>query len=851
MFAKKTEKCYNLRRIMMNHFSEPYHLSRRRINALLAEAVKAPLVTVCAGAGCGKTRAVSDFLRQQNIPAMWTQFGERDNLPSRFWESCTAALAQINERAAEECKELGFPDTADKLKRFLSLISRSSAGGFLAVVFDDFHLARESAIIHFVERVINGLPKDRVIILIYRDLPKINITALQIKGFAADINENDLNFTESELSEYLKQQGLPASRQIVKEIYKDTGGWAFAVNLAARSLKRTPHYFGYVKDTLKQNIFGLMELESWAAVPERLQRFLIRLSLIDHPSAKLVCILADGDDGLLSGLKEQSAYIRFDGYAGAYQIHHLFLDFLRAKQYILTDAEKRGTYKEAADWCKRNSFKTDAFGYYEKIGDYESVVSMFWELFEYTTPDVLLYVAGIFDRAPAPAFDSVLFFAAAHLLTLCNLGRWQEFFMLAEAYERKFLMLPGDDIFRNHTLGAIYYLWGNVRFLISAFDGRCDFDLFYAKAGECFINPPEKIPGLIIPLGPWAAAAGSAKAVAPLDYIEAVARSVKIITPFFSGVAGFDDLCLGEIKFYQNDLREAETLFIRALTRGRKHGQSDTVHRSLFYILRTAIMQGNRVKTEQALKDLEALLDEAGYSRRFFTYDIVIGWYYGFLHQPEKIPDWLKGDFTPYGHAYFLENYGNQIKARCHYLTRKHPPLLSYIAELKQRESILYGRVEMLAMEACVHYRMKNKKAALNALCDAYAAAAPNDIMTPFIELGKDMRTLTMAALREEAPALPRAWLETVRYKAASYARNQSMFIAEYTKNNGGGKALSPRERDVLCGLYNGLTQSEIAEKRKLSVNTIKMITKRLYEKLYVNKISDLIRIAAEQRLVP
>jgi len=169
---------------------------------------------------------------------------------------------------------------------------------------------------------------------------------------------------------------------------------------------------------------------------------------------------------------------------------------------------------------------------------------------------------------------------------------------------------------------------------------------------------------------------------------------------------------------------------------------------------------------------------------------------------------------------------------------------------MKQRESILYGRVEMGAMEACVHYQMKNKKLAFAALQKAYETAAPNDILMPFIELGKDMRTLTMAALREHDSGIPGAWLETVRNKATSYAKSHSMFISEYEKNNGGNKVFSAREHDILSDLYHGLSQSEIASKRNLSINTVKMNMKNIYEKLDVHKISDVIRIAAEQRLV-
>jgi DNA-binding CsgD family transcriptional regulator len=175
---------------------------------------------------------------------------------------------------------------------------------------------------------------------------------------------------------------------------------------------------------------------------------------------------------------------------------------------------------------------------------------------------------------------------------------------------------------------------------------------------------------------------------------------------------------------------------------------------------------------------------------------------------------------------------------------------------MKNRESFIYGRLEMLAIEACVHYKMKNKTEAWHVLREAYEEAAPNEITMPFIELGKDMRTLAIAALRslpdDSHPGIgiPRPWLEFIKHKATSYAKNHSKFVVKNKMDNNGNVDLSPREMDVLTDLYHGFTQAEIASKKSLSINTVKMVTKSIYEKLDVHKISDLVRIAAERGLV-
>jgi DNA-binding CsgD family transcriptional regulator len=305
--------------------------------------------------------------------------------------------------------------------------------------------------------------------------------------------------------------------------------------------------------------------------------------------------------------------------------------------------------------------------------------------------------------------------------------------------------------------------------------------------------------------------------------------------------------------FYQGDVKTAEPLIALGLEKVRERKQFDYVHRGLFYIMRIAAFQGNRAKTEQALKDMEALKAEEGYALRFMTYDVALGWYHCFLRRPEMVPDWLKGGFAPYSHALFTENYGNQIKARYHYMTKNWQPLLAYIEDVKRRESTLFGRTEMIAFEACARYQMKDKAGAFDALREAYETASPNGILMPLIGLGKDMRTLSAAAMREPADKIPRAWLKTVNHKSYIYAQHQTQIISDCNKKNndaGVEAALSARETEVLRDLYSGLSKPEIAAKQNLSINTVKMAVKIIYEKLNARNIADLVRIAARMKLI-
>jgi LuxR family maltose regulon positive regulatory protein len=482
------------------------------------------------------------------------------------------------------------------------------------------------------------------------------------------------------------------------------------------------------------------------------------------------------------------------------------------------------------------------------------IVSIFFELPTQIPQDIAQYALGIFDKIPQEAYDKVDFLAVMHIRTVMCLGLWQEACRLAEFYEAKYLRMPEDDPMRNHTLGGIYYCWGILRSLMCTVDDQYDFDVYDAKFDECLSKFPIE-PGQLAnyPAGPWISMVGASRKGAPQEYIEAITRAANHVSHCFNGaMTGIGDLARGELLFYQDDIRSAEPFIVRAMEQARERRQFEIVHRALFYILRISVLQGNYAKMEQTLKEMEVQLNENEYTLRFITYDIALAWYYCLLCEPEKIPDWLKDKFTPYGHASFIENFGNQAKALYCYLTNNDPPLLAYIEEQKKREAILFGRIEMLAMEACIHYKMKDREKAYSALEDAYKTSAPNNITMPFIELGKDMRTLTAFALKTANPGIPKAWLESINRKSASYAKRLVHIVTKH-KHASGTKnsiSISRRESEILTDLSHGLSRTEIAASRGLSINTVKMIINNVYMKLGAENLADAIRIAAERKIV-
>ena len=838
------------------------------------QAIKYPVILVCAGAGYGKTSAILDFTQKYHADTAWIQLSERDNVGGRFWENFTHSISHINESFVKAINDLGFPDTIDKLNQYFALAINHVEMKRRIYVMDDFHFIEDPAVIRFVEHSFLNLPPGNSLFIISRSTPRINTAGLVSRGQICNISEEDLCFTEDELAQYFRSLNIPfrldagRSSDTLREIMQDTEGWAFAINLIARSYRKAPGYTGYLRNAMKNNIFRLMETEIWHTISSRLQNFLIRLSLIDHLSVDLISRLCSTENDLITEMERQNAYVRRDSYINAYLIHPLFLEFLATKQGLLSEEQKRETYAIAGEWCNKNGFKIDALSYYEKIGDYKSIAGMFIGSRSQIPYDIACYAAEIFARTPLEVFDTELYLASIHMRTVMCQGHWEDVIKLAEYYEARYIKLPVNDPYRMYTLSSIYYCWAVTRTLMNLTDDVYDFDIYYGKLDQCFPEPFD--PGILInknPGGPWMCTVGSSRKGAPDEFIAALKRSTVHLTHCYVGFeTGRVDMSCGELLFYKNDIDGAEEHIARAYDIAREKKQFGMIHRTLFYTLRIAVLRGNYARVEHSIKEMRVNLGlsvedqqsrsspsaEAAYFNRFIDYDISLCWYYCALGLPENAPDWLKDNFSPYAHASFIENFANQVKARYCYATRNYPPLLSYINEMKTRESFLFGRVEMLAIEACVHYKMKDRKKATSVFIEAYETASPNGILMPFIELGKDMRTLIAFVLEEKDCNIPRQWMESISRKSASYAKRLSHVITEYKNANriADSFAISPREKDILTDLSHGLSRTEIAASRNLSINTVKMVVNSVYTKLDAGNLADAIRIATERKLI-
>jgi len=830
-------------------------LKRPRLHKLLEDAVSYPLVVVCAGAGYGKTRAVHSFLRENEAHTTWMQISERDNNATRFWESFTSVVSLSWPEAGARLMEIGFPETDKAFTKYTTIMHKVAAQpGKHIRVFDDFHLLHNPAVLCFFERAVNMLPPNVTLLLISRTAPDFNLIGMMMRERVFTIQENTLCFTDDEIAEYFNQLELPVTREDIRNIHDDTQGWAFAVNLIGRSLAKEQKYERYTIEPIKKNIFRLIETETSQMVSESLWRFLLRISLIDHLAASLIKTLAN-DDALIKEMELVNAYIRYDFHLDTYMIHHLFLDYLRQKQSeFLTDEDRKETYQIAGAWCDANSYHMDALSYYEKSGDYDAITRKIASFSIQMPLDMAQYAMEIFDRTPDDVKSQNPIFPSMHVKLKINLGQFDEASALAEQYARDYETRP-ESPEQNRALATIYATWAILRMLMCTYTDIYDFDVYYKKMGECFNKSPFKTIGkyTIVPISAWASLVGTSRAGAQEEYVDAISRSVPDVSNVGNGCfIGLDDLVRGELCYYRGEFNDAEQYLKQSVDKAQTRDQYITQNRALVYLMQIAFLRGDIASATTKLQIMATSLSEKDYGVRFTMYDIACGFYYLALGQPEQVPEWLKSDFSPYTHPSFLENYANRVRARYHYHTRRYSTLLAFIENAMDQQTILFGKLELKVLAAISLYQLKRRAEAITVLTEAYCLAETNNIVVPFTQYAKDMRTLTAAALRDDSCSIPKAWLENINRKASAFAKRQAHTISEYrTANNLEKKiSLTKRETEILKDLSQGLSRTETAANLNISANTVKMAINIIYEKLNANNLANAILIAADQKII-
>jgi LuxR family maltose regulon positive regulatory protein len=838
----------------------PIHLKRRALHELLEKAAQYPLVTVVAGAGYGKTQAVYAFLQEIDATKIWIQLSEQDNLYWRFWEKFTRAFSGHNPTLAALFKELDFPKTERQFERYVSLSGKILSPDIRCVfVFDDFHLIEEASVLKFVEKQLTAFFPNVSTILISRTEPGIHLIRLLAQELVFQINENDLRFQEEEMREYFGLLNISLPPQILSDLYLHTDGWAFAISLAGQWLKNGSVRADHLLTAMKLNIFNLIETEIFSNLSESLQKFLIRLSLIEHLSPELLRVLSP-DRTFVGEMEKISAFIRYDANTNMYWIHHLFLEYLKQKQSLLSPQERRETCEKAAQWLAAGNHPLDAITYYEKAENYKGVAENAYLIARMIPDRVSHFLLDLLDRVPEPAYRENVEFYIIKNKALQSLARFDEATRHAYSTIQLFESMPLTKD-SHWILSECYLNLGYIGIWTALYTNIRQLSYYFERGYHHYIESSRMVKG---PKERASVSSYVNRISYPIEKgyfkwsIDVFSEYIHYAADAKDGMMyGMTDLAFAELAYFTADIKEAERLSYQAIIKARSKEQFQIENRALFFLIRISLHTGNPANVRELFRQLDAQLENREFLGGYTLYDIISGWFFAHIGQTDKLAGWLKSDFEKSDLNSLLYGLEKLVRAKYYLVEQKYAAILNSFKNpdgMYGLEAFLLGRLEVLILKAVCCFHLQRPEEMLAVLQEAYTVSQSDDFDMPFIEMGKDMYQLMGAAMKDPRCLLPRPWMEKIRRSASTYAKKLSVIAKEYRYADSARPENSPgltaRETEILNGLARGLTRKAIAQACYLSENTVKSDIKHIYQKLNAANRADAIRIATALRLI-
>ena len=785
-----------------------------------------PMTIVEAPIGYGKTTAVREFLALKGTPVIWTSFLSEDDTASWFWERLAAEIGKFDEASAISLRQLGVPSDAPQTAAIISILNEMDYQPNTALVIDDFHLSsmRVTALFrHFVME----MPDDFHIVILTRDTTNLDITELSVKGLCNVVTQNTLRFTDSEIRDYCALMGFTVGENEIRKITDYTGGWISLIYLIMLGMERD------IPVGRNGAINELVEKVLYNAYDERIQRFLLRLSVMDSFTAERAGFVTQEDESeeTLKKLRRENAFVTFDEAAGVYKIHDVLLDFLRGKQ---KDAEEcAALYRRLGEWhLTRREYRT-AYGYLCRAGETERVLALL-DNEDTVTSDSATF-DGVLDLFAALPREMLFKYPLAYLqyiaiiLTNGDPDAFQEGVRrlneLQEACELAKGPLPHgrDRVLAEIYLTRIFAVFNDGKEMAAClkeaqrlFNG--DISCLQKREAEFTLGSPYFLytcyrePGTL------------------KEITELMASDFPIFAELADGCGtGCDYVALAEYALETGDWQAAELNAFKAIYKAQTKEQVGLMICAYHALIRLYLYQG---KVDEALELLRQLRQDVTRANNIYYntgLEIVEGYVYGCLTRLDSIPLWLQtGDMSP---AYFFYQglgfnyivYGKALLLARNYIKLEilTDEFARYFAIFRNQLGFLHNQI----FRAAAQYQLYGMEQGCTALRKAFDMAREDHIILLFAEYAPAVIDMVRhiahadsrdAYLKEVLDACGQ-YMESLKHSAQSTA------------------SLSARELEILTLAAEGLKRDEIAEKLFVATGTVQTHLHNIYRKLEVS----------------
>ena len=341
---------------------------RTKIIDELERNILKPLSIISAGAGFGKSVAVSQWLEQTNYLKAWITLDLEHNEFRTFLNYLAATIEKLFPGQLKVTRSYItvaiLPPIQEIAKAVINELCNIEENFIL--VLDDYDKITDAKIHDLMDAWLDSHPTNVHLCLITRRDPPLKLKSLILSGHVTEIRSKELSFSGEEITDLFKRFRLEDVRGDVVDIIQiKTEGWIIALRLVAMILNDE----GAIGEKLKSLDGGLKAINEYLMIevltnqPDNLKHALVRSSITDRFSELFLdeIILEkldiNGQEFILQ-LENSNLFIsKLDTEGKWYRYHPLFQSLLKDQLKELYSQEEITKYQlQASAWFENYKF---------------------------------------------------------------------------------------------------------------------------------------------------------------------------------------------------------------------------------------------------------------------------------------------------------------------------------------------------------------------------------------------------------------------------------------------------------------------------------------------------------------
>jgi LuxR family maltose regulon positive regulatory protein len=405
-------------------------------------AAQAPVITVVAPPGYGKTTLMAQWAERIGPRVAWVSCDDGDNDPVVLLSALAVALDRIepiDPTIFWALASSGAGITA--VPRFVSAVASMERP--VTVLLDHAEaVTNKQCLLAIAELVLHLPPGWRFALASRADVP-LPAARLRAQGGIVEIGAEDLAMGPLEAALLLKGAGADVDEASLHDLLQRTEGWPVGLYIAALAMKSGARHdeagFTLTGDDVFMGDYLRSELLDRVSGAEA--SFLIRTSVLDRMCGPLCdAILGEKGSGrVLERMESQNLLVvPLDRRREWYRYHHLLRELLRSELERREPELIADLHFRAAGWFEANAMPEAAIEHAQAAGDYDRVARLVLELQQPVwasgrVETVLRWMEWLSDVTAAEHFGAI---ATHGSLIFALLGRPSEAERWAAAVER-------------------------------------------------------------------------------------------------------------------------------------------------------------------------------------------------------------------------------------------------------------------------------------------------------------------------------------------------------------------------------------------------------------------------------